>query len=161
MVASFMNGILNLAVRRGLEVSSLILVQDNRYTMEGSALLGTMTGGVLPVELDVTIAGKANNAALDDLVRTAVEQSPVRALLRQRLHSRFAVALNGDAVAGYDRLAAAGAGHPAALVNRVQVAGEPPNRWSTASAPSTPCTASPAVPARACRPSSGGSCTCA
>jgi hypothetical protein len=123
MVASFTNGILDLAARRHIEISSLVLVQDNRYTMEGSALQGTMSGGALPVDLDVAIAGNASCAALDDLVRTAIEQSSVSALLRRRLNSQFALTLNGRAVGGYGSLAAASAGDPAALLDRVQMAG--------------------------------------
>ena len=49
MVSSYMEETLALARQRGIVLRDLSLVQDNFYTMEGSALKGTMTGGALPV----------------------------------------------------------------------------------------------------------------
>ena len=66
MVASFMNEMLALARQRRIGISNLVLVQDNFYTMEGSALQGTMTGGALPVDLAVHVTANAGGAALDD-----------------------------------------------------------------------------------------------
>ncbi|NIO43025.1 MAG: OsmC family peroxiredoxin, partial [Burkholderiales bacterium] len=43
-----MNEILALAAQRDITINNITLVQDNFYTMEGSALRGTMVGGALP-----------------------------------------------------------------------------------------------------------------
>ena len=48
MVSSYMEETLALARQRGIVLRDLSLVLDNFYTMEGSALKGTMTGGALP-----------------------------------------------------------------------------------------------------------------
>ena len=53
MVASYMNEILALARQRRIKINDISLLQDNFYTMEGSAVRGTMVGGALPVELEV------------------------------------------------------------------------------------------------------------
>ena len=76
MVSSWMNAVLDAARARGLTVRDLVLVQDNRYTMEGSALNGTMTGGALPVELDVRIDADADEDAVREMVAAAVRGPP-------------------------------------------------------------------------------------
>ena len=96
MVASYMNEILALADQRGLTFGDLVLVQDNFYTMEGSALRGTMVGGALPVDLDVRIDTDAEDGPLHDLVAAAVHASPVDGLMRGRLTSLFTLTMNGE-----------------------------------------------------------------
>ena len=96
MVCSYANEVLALAEERGIGVDDLEIVQDNYYTMTGSALRGDMTGGALNPELDVRIAADADEAALADLVADAVDSAPVTGLLRGTLSNRFALALNGE-----------------------------------------------------------------
>jgi uncharacterized OsmC-like protein len=79
----------------GQPLSGLRLVQDNFYTMEGSALRGDMVGAALPVELTVTCDGGPDGAALQALVDRALAASPVAALLRTALKNRFRLVLNG------------------------------------------------------------------
>ena len=55
LVNSYFVEILHLARQRGTRIGTLELVQDNRYTMEGSAVRGDMIGGALPVDLHVRI----------------------------------------------------------------------------------------------------------
>ena len=104
MVAAYMNELLALADRRGLAVNDVTLVQDNFYSMEGSALEGTMTGGALPAELEVRIDADASDEALEDLVADAVAASPLTALMRGEHRSRFTLTLNGEPV-GVERVA--------------------------------------------------------
>ncbi len=121
MVSSWMNAVLDAARARGVTVRDLVLVQDNRYTMEGSALNGTMTGGVLPVELDVRIDADAGDEAVRELVAAAVRGASVYDVLRRPHVSRFNLAVNG-AEAPLGRAAALGAGlaaDPAAAFPRV------------------------------------------
>jgi len=110
MVASYMNEVLALADQRGLTFGDLVLVQDNFYTMEGSALRGTMVGGALPVELDVRIDTDAEDGPLNDLVSAAVHASPVDGLMRGRHTSLFTLTMNGKE-APVGRVASIG--HPA------------------------------------------------
>ena len=96
MVCSCANEIQALAGERGIDIRDLTIVQDNYYTMTGSALRGDMTGGALDPELDVRIDADADEATLHELVADAVESAPVTGLLRRVLENEFALALNGE-----------------------------------------------------------------
>jgi hypothetical protein len=95
MVSSYMNEMLALARERGVAIRSLVLVQDNFYTMEGSAMRGTMTGGALPVELEIRMDTDADDDALREVVADAVHASPLNGLLRGVHRSLFSLRLNG------------------------------------------------------------------
>jgi hypothetical protein len=106
MASSYFTETLALAEQRGIAVQELRLTVDNRYTMEGSALRGTMVGGAMPpevrVEIDVGERGSRSNGDgvdLRSLGADAVNASPVAGLLRDRLISRFTLTRNGDALA--------------------------------------------------------------
>lgn len=109
LVASYYAEIEALAARRGIALNRLEVIQDNKYTMEGSAVKGTMTGGALPVELDVRVeaADGTDAATLRQLVSDAVAASPGDGLLRALLTSLFSLTCNGDALA-LDRVADVG-----------------------------------------------------
>jgi uncharacterized OsmC-like protein len=95
MVASFTNHILALARTRRLRIRDLRLVQDNFYTMSGSILRGTMTGGALPVQLTVEIDCDAAQPELLELVRQAVAASPASGLMSAELTNIFTLTHNG------------------------------------------------------------------
>ena len=98
MVSSFATRIDALADARGVSIRDLTIVQDNFYTMQGSALRGDMTGGALPPELDVRIDADAGDDELRRLVEGAVATAPVTGLLGGVHESRFALALNGSPI---------------------------------------------------------------
>jgi uncharacterized OsmC-like protein len=98
LAASYLAEIAGLAAARGIALTRLEVVQDNRYTMEGSALQGTMIGGALPVELEVLAEADAEGTALRDLVNQAVAASPATALLSAHLASSFSLIHNGAVV---------------------------------------------------------------
>ena len=98
MVASYMNEILALSEQRGISIRSLFLVQDNYYTMEGSALAGTMVGGALPVDLEVRIDCDANEDDLRELLMHAVDASPLNGLMRKVHESLFTLTMNGTEI---------------------------------------------------------------
>jgi len=97
MVASFMEEILALARQRGVDLGNLRLVQDSYYTMEGSALRGTMVGGALPVDLVLEVESPAEpeQHALTKVLQDAIALSPATALLEKILPSRFTLTHNG------------------------------------------------------------------
>lgn len=95
MVASYFTEIAALAERRGVALDGLRLVLDNRYTMEGSALRGTMVGGALPPEVTVEIDGEAGDADLPGLCADALSASALHGLLRERLTSLFTATCQG------------------------------------------------------------------
>lgn len=95
MVASYMNEITALAKQQGVAIRKLKLTQDNYYTMTGSMPKRTMTGGALPVELQVEIDCDLDDAALNQLLMNAVHASPLNGLMRGHLESLFALSRNG------------------------------------------------------------------
>ncbi len=96
MLASYTNELLALARQRGVELRDLQLTLDNHYTVEGSALRGTMVGGALPPELSLECTADLDADGLRGLVCDAVHASPVDALLRQALTSAFTLTVNGE-----------------------------------------------------------------
>ena len=95
MVSSYMNEILALAAQRGIGIERIRLIQDNFYTMRGSALKGTMTGGAKDVHLTAQIASDASPEALSMLVADATAASPINGLMRGSKESHFALIHNG------------------------------------------------------------------
>jgi organic hydroperoxide reductase OsmC/OhrA len=95
MVASYMNAVLALARQRDIALRGIRLIQDNFYTMEGSALQGTMTGGALPVELVAEIDSDADRETLTGLVHDAIAAAPINGLLRGVHESLFSLTRHG------------------------------------------------------------------
>jgi len=95
MISSYANEILALAAARGIPINNLRLIQDNYYTMQGSALRGTMTGGARDVALEAQIASDADSATLTELVCDATAAAPVNGLMRHRYESLFSLTHNG------------------------------------------------------------------
>lgn len=99
MVSSYMTELLALAKQRGIRIERIRLVQDNYYTMVGSALRGTMTGGAKNVDLTAQIASDASRAALTTLVLDATAASPLNGLMRGAKESLFTLTHNGREIA--------------------------------------------------------------
>ncbi len=95
MVSSYMNEIEALAAQRGITIHNLRLIQDNYYTMKGSALQGTMTGGAKDIGLEAQIEADADEATLQALVFDAVAASPLNGLMRGSKESLFTLTHNG------------------------------------------------------------------
>lgn len=95
MVSSYMEEVLALARMRGIAMRDLKLIQDNYYTMKGSALKGTMTGGAKDVELEVQVDSDASEDTLDSLVLDAVAAAPLNGLMRGHKESLFTLIHNG------------------------------------------------------------------
>ncbi len=89
MVSSYMTELLALAQQRGIALDRVELVQDNFYTMKGSALKGTMTGGARDIELEARIDSPADAETLRALVCDAVAASPLNGLMRGERDSLF------------------------------------------------------------------------
>ena len=96
MLASYTNELLALSRQRGVELGDLRLTLDNHYTMEGSALRGTMIGGALPPEVSLECTTDLDADGLRGLLSDAVHASPVNALLRHPLTSVFTLTVNGE-----------------------------------------------------------------
>ncbi len=98
MVSSYMTELLALAEQRGIAIRHVCLVQDNYYTMKGSALKGTMTGGARDIELEARIDSDADAEALRALVLDAVAASPLNGLMRGEKESLFTLTHHGRRV---------------------------------------------------------------
>jgi hypothetical protein len=98
MVSSYMNEITHLTTLRDTEAQHARLTLENFYTMEGSALQGTMIGGALNPRLSVELNASASDDDIEELVADAVASSPVNGLLTNELGSQFTLYHNGEAV---------------------------------------------------------------
>jgi len=99
MIASYMNEITALAAAQGVTLKKLRLIQNNYYTMKGSMRKRTMTGGALPVELEIEVECDLGDAALNQLLMDAVHASPLNGLMRGVLPSLFTLTRNGAQIA--------------------------------------------------------------
>lgn len=99
MVASYMTEVTALARQRGVSLDGLRLTLHSYYSMEGSALRGTMTGGALPPELEVEAGAGADPHLLREIVGEAVAASPMCALLGHVHESLFTLTANGARLA--------------------------------------------------------------
>jgi hypothetical protein len=98
LVASYMNEITALAPARDVAISDIKLTVDTFYSMEGSALQGTMTGGAAAPRLVAQIASDADAETLRRLVLDAVAMSPATGLFKGVLNSRFNLSHNGEEI---------------------------------------------------------------
>ncbi len=98
MVASTMNEVLALAEQRKIAIGGITLIQDNYYTMQGSALQGTMIGGARNVELEARIKSDALRETLTQLVCDATIASALGGLMREATESHFTLSHNGGAI---------------------------------------------------------------
>lgn len=98
MASSFLAEIQALADDRGVALRDPSVVLDNYYTMNGSALRGTMTGGALPVDVEVTADTDTTGGELDELVDDALRLSPIYDLLTREHESAFSLTCNGDSL---------------------------------------------------------------
>jgi len=91
MVSSYMNEIQALAKMRGVAIQEIELTLDNHYSMEGSALRGTMTGGALAPELLVRVKADTDRDTLTMLLMQAIDASPINGLMRGLHTSLFSL----------------------------------------------------------------------
>ena len=98
MVSSYMEEIRALARTREIEIARLRLIQDNYYTMRGSALKGTMTGGARDVELEAQIESDSERETIAQLVYDATAASALNGLMRRSHESLFSLTHNGNEI---------------------------------------------------------------
>ena len=129
MVSSYMNEILALARIRKIEIDDIRLVQDNYYTMEGSALKGTMVAGANNVGLTAQVASPADRDTLNRLVLDATAASPLNGLMRGSKESLFTLTHNGREIAPERALPIGRPAEPDPL-DRFDEAQPAPGDWS-------------------------------
>ena len=92
---SFISELLRHAEVHDVGLKTVALRQDNYYTMEGSALRGTMLGDAKSAEIQVEIASDASEDIIGRLVRLAEASSPAQAVMRDVLKNTFSLRFNG------------------------------------------------------------------
>lgn len=96
MIATLASEIMALANQRNVNIQDLKIIQDTRYSMEGSAIKRTMTGSALPIETEVNIKSDATKSKIEALVCDALAASPADAVMRSKLSSQFKITKNGQ-----------------------------------------------------------------
>jgi len=91
-----MNEVLELAKMRNIEIRNIRLIQDNYYTMKGSALRGTMIGGAKNIDLEAQIDSDGDKETLMSLIYDAVSASPLNGLMRGEKESLFRLNHNDE-----------------------------------------------------------------
>ncbi len=95
LASSFMSGFLDEARDRDVQVDSVKIEQDNIFTMEGSALRGTMAAAAQAVQLTFSARSSASAADLQNIAESAVQnRSVAEACLDSALASEFVVRAN-------------------------------------------------------------------
>ena len=98
LVASYMSEFLTHAKQAEILVQELEVMVDNRYSMEGSLLRGTMVGASMPVEATFRTRTSATSEQNRHLAYLAVASSPADAYLRHAVDSLFSLNHNGDLI---------------------------------------------------------------
>ncbi len=97
LAASFMSAFMAEAEQCGVRVDSARLEQNNFFSMEGSALRGTMAAAAQPVQLCFSATGNATAARFEQIAATAVQnRCEAERCLTQALVSSFAVYANHE-----------------------------------------------------------------
>ena len=112
MVASYMSEVTGLADASGLDIDDIEIILSNYYSMEGSALRGTMLGGAMAPDLEVRISADAETGDVEKLVEEAVAASPVNGLLDGETNSLFTLSWNGDQIPVGEVSELSGEAHP-------------------------------------------------
>ena len=98
VAACFAGEVLRVLTGRGLSTDGFRLVLDCFFSMEGSALQGTMKAGALPVVVRIK-SNSANDAEFQKAAREAIRSSAIHYLLNETLQDTFSICFNGDSVA--------------------------------------------------------------
>jgi uncharacterized OsmC-like protein len=98
MAFSFLSEIVRHAATYGISITSLSLIQDNFYTMEGSAIRGDMLAGAKPTEITVRISADVSQDTLINIIELAEASSPAQAYMCDALQNTFALCHNGRQV---------------------------------------------------------------
>ncbi len=96
MAFSFLSEIVHHAQTYNVKLESLSLIQDNFYTMKGSAIRGDMTAGALPTEITIKISADAPIETIQNILQLSEASSPPQAYMRDRLSNTFALSYNSQ-----------------------------------------------------------------
>jgi uncharacterized OsmC-like protein len=98
LVNAYLAEILAYAKAQDLVLDDIEIIQENFYTMEGSAVRGDMIGGALPVALHVRVNSDAPDPAIQNAVINGLARSPGDTYLRTVCASEFSITKNGKSI---------------------------------------------------------------
>ena len=99
LAAGFLSDYMAEALARMVPITGLEIHQDNFFSMEGSALKGTMAAKADEVNIGFIAEGDASRHELAEIGRTAVcERSVANAILQDSLSSMFALTVNDERI---------------------------------------------------------------
>ncbi|MCI0712341.1 MAG: OsmC family protein [Chloroflexi bacterium] len=93
---ALMSEILKHARNKNVIIHALELIQDNYYTMDGSALQGTMIGGAKSPEITIKIESHAPVDDIKAIIEQAEQTSPAHAIFEDVLENTFALTFNDE-----------------------------------------------------------------
>ncbi len=96
MASGFADAVQTRLEHESASYAALTIILDNRYTMVGSALRGTMIAGALPVECFVEADVTGLEQDLETVIREAIAGSPMNSLMREALANSFSLSMNGE-----------------------------------------------------------------
>ncbi|MDX1522147.1 MAG: OsmC-related (seleno)protein, partial [Anaerolineae bacterium] len=91
---SLLSEVMRHARDQEVTLHAVSLSQDTFYTMNGSALQGTMIGGAKPVQVQLRIESDGSAETVAGIIRAAERTSPAHALMRNVLSNTFSLKFN-------------------------------------------------------------------
>lgn len=99
MAFGFISQLNLLAEELDILIEDYQIIQDNFYTIEGSAIKGTMISGGLPVDVNMDIKTNTSEDKTRKLIQQAKARNPVYAYLEENLENVFQLFHNEQKVA--------------------------------------------------------------
>ena len=127
MAFGFVSQLNLLAEEMGILIEDFAIIQDNYYTIEGSAIRGTMISGGLPVDVKIDIKAKVNEGKIAQLIQQAKAQNPVYRYLDTPLENGFQLFHNDQRI-GLSKLKEFQQTIPAGSINGRYIIGQDGNK---------------------------------
>jgi uncharacterized OsmC-like protein len=96
MAFGFISQLYLLAEESDILIEDYHMIQDSFYTIDGSAIRGTMVSGALPVDVKIEISTNSSDKRIEKLVASAKAQNPIYAYLETILDNDFQLFHNGQ-----------------------------------------------------------------
>lgn len=130
MAFGFISQLNLLAEETGILIEDYTIIQDNYYTIEGSAIRGTMISGGLPVDVKIEIKSKGSETEIEQLIQKAKAQNPVYRYLDTQLENGFQL-FHNDQKIGITSVSSSTESIPKLMKNGNYIIGQDFNKTGT------------------------------
>lgn len=103
MAFGFVSQLNLIAEETQIHIEDYEIIQDNYYTIEGSAVRGTMISGGLPVDVQINITSSAPKQVIAELIEQAKNQNPVYQYIESQLENAFQLYHNKTLISESER----------------------------------------------------------